>query len=329
MDEATVRKIDKLLSLMVDHATMVVSGEKIARELGVTRYSVWHWIEKLRGLGCEIEGIQASGYRLKKLPDLLAPDLVRREMASGTFGRTIHHFLEIDSTNDYATQLAMAGSPEGTVVLSEEQKAGRGRLGRSWHSEPLKGIYCSIILRPNLPPAKAPLLSLMTALAVHDAVARVAALPLDIRWPNDLILGVKKFCGILAEMSAEVGRIRHVVIGIGINVNHTSFPAEIAPLATSLKMETGKTWSRIELTGQILKRLESLCRGMEKDHGAEIIHRWSQLSSYARGKKVKIVGDDVSFEGETVGLDENGFLKVKRLEGRIETVYSGSVVDVT
>ena len=329
MDEATVRKIDKLLSLMVDHATMVVSGEKIARELGVTRSSVWNWIEKLRGLGCEIDGFQTSGYRLKKLPDLLAPDLVRREMASGSFGRTIHHFFEIDSTNDYATQLAMAGSPEGTVVLSEEQTAGRGRMGRSWHSEPLKGIYCSIILRPNLPPAKAPLLSLMTALAVHDAVARVAALPLDIRWPNDLILGGKKFCGILAEMSAEVGRIRHVVIGIGINVNHTSFPAEIAPLATSLKMETGKTWSRIELTGQILKRLESLCRGMEKDHGAEIIHRWSQLSSYARGKKVKIVGDDVSFEGETVGLDENGFLKVKRLEGRIETVYSGSVVDVT
>jgi BirA family biotin operon repressor/biotin-[acetyl-CoA-carboxylase] ligase len=328
MDEPTVRKIDKLLKLMVDHATVVVSGEKIAKELNVTRSQVWQWIENLRALGCEIQGVQAAGYRLKKLPDLLAPELVQRELGASSFGKIIHHFLAIDSTNDYATQLAMSGCEEGTVVLAEEQKSGRGRMGRPWHSEPLKGIYCSVILHPTVPPAKAPLLTLAAALAVREAVCRMGDLNVDIRWPNDLMIGGKKFCGILAEMNAEVGRIRFVVMGIGVNVNHTSFPKELSHLATSLKLETGKSWSRIELTGQMLKRLESLCRELEKGGGDGIIKRWSEVSSYASHKRVEVVSDGGSYFGETTGLDENGFLRVRRDDGRMETVYTGTVVDV-
>jgi BirA family transcriptional regulator, biotin operon repressor / biotin---[acetyl-CoA-carboxylase] ligase len=327
MDESTVRKIDKLLNLMVDHATVVVSGEKIAKELNVTRFQVWQWIERLRALGCEIQGVPAAGYRLKKLPDLLAPELVRRELGTASFGKTIHHFLAINSTNDYATQLAMAGEAEGTVVLAEEQKSGRGRMGRTWHSEPLKGLYCSVILHPTLPPAKAPLLTLAAALAVRDAVCRMADLKVDIRWPNDLMMGGKKFCGILAEMNAELGRIRFVVMGIGVNVNHTSFPKEISSLATSLKLETGKTWSRIELAGQMLKRLETLCRELEQAGGDRIIKRWSEVSSYARHKRVEVVCNGTSYSGETAGLDENGFLRIKRDDGRMETVYTGTVVE--
>ncbi|MBZ5536196.1 MAG: biotin--[acetyl-CoA-carboxylase] ligase [Acidobacteriia bacterium] len=327
MDEITVRKIDKLLNLMVDNATVVVSGEKIARELNVTRSQVWQWVERLRNLGCEIQGVPATGYRLKKMPDLLAPELVRRELGTSSFGKTIHHFLEIDSTNDYATQLAISGGVEGTVVLAEGQKSGRGRMGRQWYSEPLKGIYCSVILRPGLPPAKGPLLTLAAALAVRDAVCRMTDLKMDIRWPNDLMIGGKKFCGILAEMSAEVGRIRFVVMGIGVNVNHTSFPKEISHLATSLKLETGKTWSRIELTGQMLKRLESLCREMEKAGGQGIINRWSEISSFAEHKRVEVHSNGTSFFGETAGLDENGFLRVKRDDGCLETIYSGSIAE--
>jgi BirA family biotin operon repressor/biotin-[acetyl-CoA-carboxylase] ligase len=328
MDTATVRKIDKLLNLMVDNAMVVVSGQKIARELGVSRSSVWNWVEKLRTLGCEIEGIATTGYRLKKLPDLLAPELVRRELASSSFGKAIHHFLEIDSTNDYAAQLATSGSAEGTVVLAEEQTAGRGRLGHAWYSEALKGIYCSVILRPGLPPAKAPLLTLAASLAVYDTVRRMASVELDIRWPNDLLIRGKKFCGILAEMNAEVSRIKFVIMGIGINVNHTSFPEDIASAATSLKLETGRAWSRIELIGQVLKRLESIDREMEGDGGKAVLERWSCASSFAKNKNVKVVGDGTSFRGQTDGLDENGFLRVRRDDGRTETVYSGTVVAV-
>lgn len=328
MDESTVKKIDKLLNLMVDHATVVVSGEKIAKELGVSRSSVWNWIERLRQLGCEIEGVQTSGYRLKKIPDLLAPQLVRRELANNAFGKVIRHFLEINSTNDCALQLAMSGEPEGTVVLAEEQTAGRGRLGRSWYSEPLKGIYCSVILRPAVPPAKAPLLTLAAALAVYDAVSRSAKVALDIRWPNDLLINGKKFCGILAEMNSEVGRIKFVVMGIGVNVNHTTFPSDLASPATSLKLETGKIWSRTELTGQILKRLEARIRELETDSGATILRRWSEISSYTNHRQVKVVSNGATVCGETAGLDENGFLRVRRLDGQLETVYSGSVIEV-
>ncbi|MDD5545008.1 MAG: biotin--[acetyl-CoA-carboxylase] ligase [Acidobacteriia bacterium] len=325
MDEVTVRKIDKLLNLLADHATLVVSGEKIARELGVSRSSVWNWIEKLRALGCEIEGVQTTGYRLKKLPDLLSPQLVRRELANSNFGKTIHHFFEIDSTNKYAVKLAMEEAAEGTVILAEEQTAGLGRLGRAWYSEPLKGIYCTVILRPSLPPAKAPLINLAAALAVHDAVQRINPLKMDIRWPNDLIADGKKFCGILAEMNQELGRIHWVTLGFGINVNHTKFPAELAEIATSLRLVTGKNWSRLELTGQILKALESSIRSMERDSGREVIRRWSAISSFADRKPVVITLDGASYRGVTAGLDENGFLKVQRDDGSLETVYTGSV----
>ncbi len=328
MDATTVRKIDRLLDLMVNHAMVVVSGEKIAHELHVTRSSVWYWVEKLRALGCDIEGVQTTGYRLKKLPDLLAPQLVQQELGSSSFGEKIHHFLEIGSTNEEAMRQALAGSPEGTLILAEEQKSGRGRLGRSWYSAPLKGIYGSLILRPGLPPAKAPLLTLAAALAVRDAVTHASDLPVDIRWPNDLMIRGKKFGGILAEMNAEVGRIQFVVLGLGINVNHSSFPKEIAALATSLKIETGRSWSRIELIGRVLRGLETLYRDLEKRGGTALIERWTKSSSYAHGKKVRIVNDGASMEAETLGLDENGFLKVRRQDGQVETVYSGTVQDV-
>lgn len=130
-------------------------------------------------------------------------------------------------------------------------------------------------------------------------------------------------------MNAEVGRIRFVVLGIGVNVNHTSFPKEISHLATSLKLETGKTWSRIELTGQMLRRLELLCREMEKAGGDGIIKRWSEISSFAEHKRVEVHSNGTSFFGETAGLDENGFLRVRRDDGRTETIYSGSISEAS
>src|SRR5215467_8271414 len=172
----TDRRIDKLIHLLVTNATVVVPGPKIASEIGVTRSTVWTWIEKLRALGVEIKGHPATGYQLKKLPDVLVPSLVRREL-----GRKIVHYFRTDSTNSTALQMAAKGAPHGTVVLAEEQTAGRGRFGRVWYSEKSSGIYASVILRPELSPAAAPALTLVAGLAAHHAVAQVTGLAVDIR----------------------------------------------------------------------------------------------------------------------------------------------------
>ena len=221
---STDRKIDKLIELLVKNATVVVPGPKIASEIGVTRQQVWTWMEKLRLLGVEIRGVPAEGYQLVTIPDILVPSLVRAELGDNPIGRNIVHYFRTDSTNAVAIKLAADGAEHGTVVVAEEQTAGRGRLGRAWFSEKSSGIYTSIILRPPLAPAAAPVLTLMAGLAARKAVSTVTGLNVDIRWPNDLLINGKKVCGILTEMSAEVDRIHAVVLGIGINVNHSPCP---------------------------------------------------------------------------------------------------------
>src|SRR5215472_6549178 len=178
----TDRRIDKLIHLLVTNATVVVPGPKIASEIGVTRATVWTWIEKLRALGVEIKGHPASGYQLRKLPDVLVPSLIRPELGEIQIGRKIIHFFKIDSTNDVALALAAdkIRGPHGTVVVAEEQTAGRGRLGHNWYSEKSLGIYCSVILRPPLSPADAPALTLVAGIAARAAVSAATGLAVDI-----------------------------------------------------------------------------------------------------------------------------------------------------
>jgi BirA family biotin operon repressor/biotin-[acetyl-CoA-carboxylase] ligase len=237
----TDRKMDKLIHLMVKNAMVVVPGPKIAAEIGVSRSTVWQYIEKLRALGVEIKGHHSSGYQLQKLPDILAPSLIKPELDDIQIGRRILHYFKTDSTNSVAMALAARGEEHGTVVVAEEQTAGRGRFGRVWYSEKSSGIYVSVILRPALAPSAAPMLTLMAGLAVHRAIETSTGLAADIRWPNDVLVSGRKVCGILTEMSAELDRLHAVVLGIGINVNHREIPDELKPIATSLRIETGKT----------------------------------------------------------------------------------------
>jgi BirA family transcriptional regulator, biotin operon repressor / biotin---[acetyl-CoA-carboxylase] ligase len=328
MSRPTDRRIDKLIHLLITNGTVVVPGPKIASEVGVTRSTVWTWIQKLRLLGVEIKGHPATGYQLTKLPDILAPSLIRPELGENEIGRKIVHFFRTDSTNSNALELATKGAPHGTVVLAEEQTAGRGRLGRTWYSERSKGIYCSVILRPPLSPASAPALSLMAGLAAQAALNSSTGLPVDIRWPNDLLINRRKVCGILTEMSAEVDRLHAVVIGLGVNVNHTEMPPELKGIATSLRIEGGKPYSRIHVLVLLLKELERYYRVLLERGTGEIAECWAAASTYARGKRILVRTGSGEYEAVTAGLDSTGALRIRRDNGAEESLVSAEVLEV-
>jgi BirA family biotin operon repressor/biotin-[acetyl-CoA-carboxylase] ligase len=325
---STERKIDRLIHLLVKNATVVVPGPKIASEIGVTRSTVWVYIEKLRSLGVEIKGHPSSGYQLQKLPDILAPSLIRAELGENQIGHKVLHYFRTESTNDVAMGLAAHGAAHGTVVVAEEQTAGRGRFGRSWYSEKSSGIYTSIILRPPLAPSAAPVLTLMAGVATHQAVSTVTGLPMDIRWPNDLLVNGKKVCGILTEMSAELDRLHAVVLGIGLNVNHAEMPGELKGIATSLRMEGRRSYSRAQILVAILKELERKYHLLLDEGSAAIARRWTNASTYAEGKRVRVVSGSGEFLATTAGLAPSGALRVRRDDGREELMVSGEIVEV-
>jgi BirA family transcriptional regulator, biotin operon repressor / biotin---[acetyl-CoA-carboxylase] ligase len=304
----------------------VISGTRIAEELGTSRSEVWRAIEHLRELGVRIAGHPATGYQLEAIPDLLLPDVLSPLLTGTIFAQRIHHYFRIGSTNTTAMEAATESEPEGAVFFAEHQTAGRGRGGHSWESAQSVGIYCSVVLRPRMPPADSLLLSLIAGIAVAEAVEQITGMHPDLRWPNDVLLGERKFCGILTEMSAEPTHVRHVVIGIGVNVNHTSFPAELEPIATSLRMESGREWSRVELAAALLKSLDNAYRKLGEggaDFRTDILRAFEQRSSYARSRNVH-VGERDGYEGVTEGLDERGFLLVRTPDG-LRTVLSGDV----
>ena len=371
MHKATDVRLGRIVRLLMSHATVVASGTKIAEEIGTSRSEVWRLIQQLRGLGVDVAGHPATGYQLRAVPDLLLPEMLAPSLRGTMFGgagrrvqqglkppsvetwdgtaeavpypkpshetsaRQIHHYYKIGSTNSEAMRAAAEGAPEGSVFLAEEQLTGRGRGTHTWHSARSTGIYCSVILRPMMPPSDALIFSLAAGLAVRAAVAEISPkLAADLKWPNDLLLSGKKFCGILTEMNAEATRVRHLVVGIGINVNQVKFPAELREIATSLRMETGTEWSRVELCAALLKSLDREYRSLIEATGAReaILRRFEESSSSVRGRNVAILmnGEEMNGEenggltGVTEGLDERGFLRVRTAEG-LSTVVSGTV----
>ena len=310
----------------MNNATVIVSGTKLAQEIKSNRAEVWRLVQKLRAYGVDIAGRPATGYRLRSMPDLVLPDLIDPMIKGTIFSKQVHHFFSIGSTNTAAMEAGAAGAPEGSVFLAEEQTAGRGRAAHSWHSAQGSGIYCSVLLRPLLPPSEVLLLSLAAALAVRSAIAEIqSAFAPDLKWPNDLMLGEKKVCGILTEMNAEPTRVRYLVIGIGINVNQASFPPALQGQATSLRMATGSEWSRVELCAALLKSLHREYAEFVRSPASRsaIVQRFSANSPMVRGRAVR-VEENGEFEGTTDGLDERGFLRV-RTANVLLTVMSGTV----
>jgi len=310
----------------MSYPTVVISGTKLAQEIGANRSEVWRLVQQLRTLGVEIAGHPASGYQLTAVPDLLLPEMVEPLVRGTIFGVQIHHYYRAGSTNTLALEAAASGAPEGTVFLAEQQTAGRGRGDNQWHSAESTGIYCSVILRPALPPSEVLTLSLAAGLAVQTAIEEVDSRVIpDLKWPNDVLVHGKKFCGILTEMSSEATRVRYIVVGIGLNVNQASFPGELEQTATSLRRVTGTEWSRVELCAALLKSLDREYKQLlaNPEERVGILQRFEGHSSSVRGRQARIE-ENGGFEGVTEGLDPRGFLRVRTREG-LRIVYSGTV----
>jgi BirA family biotin operon repressor/biotin-[acetyl-CoA-carboxylase] ligase len=322
------RKLDELLFALMQNMTIAVSGEKLARDLAVSHSTLVRWVEKLRAAGVEIRGELFTGYRLTRLPDVMLPQLIRPRLRTHTLGKNLFHFFSVDSTNAFASRLLNHGRKvaDGTVIISESQTAGKGRRGRSWHSEQENGLYFSMVLRPRIPPGFAPLFTLGTAVALHNAIERNTGLEVDIKWPNDLLMEGRKFCGILAEMQAEFDRVNSLIIGVGLNVNHAELPADIAETATSLRMVTGRSHSRIEILVEFLEEFENVLERFEKSGPSIIVDMWTQQSSFANGRRLEINDGFRIIEGTTRGLNPFGALRIETWDGKIEEVYSGDVI---
>ena len=306
---------------------IVISGARIAKEIGVSRSTVWRWVQRLRALGVKVKGQPATGYFLEQTADILTPEMLRQRLKGSLFGKRIYHFFKTDSTNRVALELGHAGEPEGAVVLAEEQTAGRGRAGRVWHSDRAVGIYVTVLLRPRLAPVQAPLLTMMAGLSARSAVQAVTGLTADLKWPNDLLLNGKKTGGILTEMHAEPGQIRFVIVGIGLNVNQEKLPGALADTATSLRVETGKTQSRMELLVRLLREFENDYNRLLREGVESVVARFEEVSTYAKGKRVRVTNGMESYVGTTAGLGPEGLLQVERDDGKVMTVIAGDVTE--
>jgi BirA family biotin operon repressor/biotin-[acetyl-CoA-carboxylase] ligase len=323
--QPTDLRLGRIVHLLMEHATVVVSGTKIAQEISSNRSDVWRLIQQLRGLGVDVAGHPSTGYRLRSVPDLLLPEILRPLLRGTIFDTHLHHFYKIGSTNTAAMAAAAEGAPEGSVFLAEEQLAGRGRGANSWQSPRSTGIYCSVVVRPTLPPSEVLVLSLAAGLAVRAAIQQVdSRVTADLKWPNDVLIEGKKVCGILTEMNAEATRVRYIVVGVGINVNQASFPKDLP--ATSLRLATGSEWSRVELVAALLKSLEREYRELleHSDARESILRCFAENSSWVQGKAVRIEENGSAFEGTTEGLDARGFLQVRTARG-MQIVLSGTV----
>jgi BirA family biotin operon repressor/biotin-[acetyl-CoA-carboxylase] ligase len=317
-----------LLALLQAAGSDWVSGEAIAQRLGVSRTAVWKQIEALRSLGYEVEAAPRKGYRLAGRPDVVTPGEILPGLTTRLFGRLIEYRESVGSTNELAKQLARGGAPEGLLVIADEQTAGKGRLGRAWATPKGSALAMSLLLRPELPPYHAPRITLAAAVAVCEAVREVAGLPAGIKWPNDLQIGGRKFCGILTEMEAEIDRVAFVVLGIGLNVHLKR--AEMDPAfresATSLATEGAEGVRRAVLVQAILARLEPVYHDLLTGRFDRVLDRWRALS-VTLGAPVRVlhVGGEFQLEGVAEGVDEEGALLVRADDGGLHRVVSGEV----
>jgi len=301
-----------------------VSGEELARRLGCSRAAVWKHVVALRAYGYRIAASRALGYTLAETPDRLGPAELAPYL-SGTW-RRVEWLAETDSTQRVARDLARDGAPEGTVVIAEAQTAGRGRLGRTWHSPPGQSLYCSVVLRPTVDPAAVPQLALVAGIAVAVTVVEVTGLAATIKWPNDVLVGGRKIAGILTEMEAEVERVRHVVCGIGVNLNVPAdgFPPELADKATSLLAQSGRPVDRAAFTGRLLGALEARYGRYLAQGFSAMRSEWEGYSCLT-GKAVRVAGPDGETAGRVLGLDGDGALRLEGPDGRVVRIVAGEV----
>lgn len=317
---------DEILQILRKSPDTFFSGEEISHRLRVSRTAVWKRIARFRAMGYAIEGSPRLGYRLIQSPDLLTPLEVKPLLKTKWLGKTIHHFQTLDSTNSKAYELALHGAEEGEVVITESQTKGRGRLTRQWYSPPLLNLYLSVILRPQIPPQQASLMTLMAAIATAETIKQISGLSPSIKWPNDLLLRDRKVAGLLNEIHSETDRIHFVILGIGVNLNmeEKDFPKEIQATATSLRMEIGGPISRKEFLQSLLMELEAWYTIFIKQGGQIILNAWRERAQI-KGRYVRVSSFGENLFGRAVDIDSDGALILETAEGSQIRVLAGDL----
>jgi len=299
------------------------SGEEISHRLGVSRQALWKHIQELKEIGYDIVAVPHLGYRLISRPDRLFPTEISRHLNNKFIGKKIYYFDTVSSTMDIAINLGIKAASEGTLVLTESQTKGRGRLGRVWFSPKYKGIYLSLILKPEILPHQASVLTILSAVSICEAIKEAVGLDAQIKWPNDILIYNKKIGGILTEINAETDRIRFVVIGIGLNINNDR--KALISGATSLKSEKKENIDRIELLKEILRKIEINYSIFQKEGGWPILEKWRSYN-ITLGRRVKVLSHREHIEGEAVDIDIDGGLLVRTDSGLMQKVTAGDVV---
>lgn len=320
--EGKLRKAE-ILTLLRENGSWL-SGQELCSRFGISRTAVWKAVNQLKEEGYEIEAVQNKGYRLKTSPDVLEESEIASRLHTKRMGKNLICRSVTGSTNVDAKKAAEENAPEGTLVVTERQEAGRGRRGRSWASPAGCNIYFTLLLRPACGPDRACMLTLVMALAVAEAV-RELGIDAGIKWPNDIVISGRKVCGILTEMSAEQDYIHYVVIGTGINVNQETFPEEIAGTATSLKREKGESVGRAALLASVMERFEKAYECFCATWDLEGLLPAYQSLLLNTDSRVRVLDPKGEYDGIARGINTSGELLVEREDGRMETVYAGEV----
>ncbi|MCI7204757.1 MAG: biotin--[acetyl-CoA-carboxylase] ligase [Clostridium sp.] len=314
---------EKILKVILDNEKEFISGEELSKKLGISRTAIWKHIRILRSQGYNIESVNKKGYRLVDEPtDLLNPQNIYRNLKTKFIGKNVLHFETIDSTNDYAKKIGNE-LRDGSVIISEEQTKGKGRLGRVWESKAGEGIWMSIILKPNIIPNKAPFITLIAGASIVKAL-NILGVDAKIKWPNDITINNKKLSGILTELSAEIERVNYIVVGIGMNVKDTDFEEELQDKATSLYKENYNV-SRVDIVKEILCQFEKLYLDyIEKDDKKEVLDICRQYSAIIN-KEIYVIKNDQKELVDCIGINEEGNLIIKNKDGNLEEIMSGEV----
>lgn len=300
------------------------SGDQISQRLGISRQALWKHIQELRDLGYEIVAVPHVGYRLESVPDRLFPSEIQYGLDTKYIGKTIYYFDQVSSTMDLSQNYGMQGSAHGTIIIAEGQSKGRGRMGREWHSPKYKGIYFSLILRPQVSANEAAVLTLLVAVSICETVRDCAGVTLQIKWPNDLFIEGKKVGGILTELDAELDAVRFVNIGVGLNVNNDR--KSLIAAATSLKEIKGIALNRTLLLQDILRKIENNYRIFVKTGAGTIIAKWREYNT-TLGKMVKVLNHGIEISGMAVDIDTDGGLLLRKGNGITIKLTAGDVLN--
>jgi len=317
---------EKILSTLINAKGEPVSGQKLADELQISRTMIWKHLKSIEEDGYVIEAIKKKGYVLQSIPDLVTPEQIIPKLQTKQLGKNIDYYTTCSSTQIIAVDKARQGAPHGTIIISEEQTAGKGRLDRSWNSTANNGIWMSVIIRPAISPEFAAQFTLVSAVAITQAIQDITNLTPQIKWPNDILINGKKVTGILTELQAEMDIVHSIIIGIGVNVNHdlSAFDESIQTIATSLKMENGVQVDRSLLVAKILYYLEKY-GDLYVEKGFEPIKILWESHNCTIGKRIRATMLRETLEGVAIGITNDGVLELKLDSGEIRGIYSADI----